>query len=286
VFTRYQALAEESLPRSEFGAMLKELVVQAGGSPEQYGAPRPAASILDAGLTLSQHFLPLVAEGRIELRPWFDAVDGAQVRFRDGRVEAFDGILFGTGFELNLPFLSPPIRRTLELDTQRLALYRHTFHPDLPGLAFVGLWDQAGPYFPPLELQARWLAYAWSGALAAPTSEEMHLELAEVRARGGEPQKTKMNLMALLFARAAGVEPEPGRWPALRRALLFGPLAPISFRLQGRDALPDAADRYAREAAVFEGEPSAQFSATERLKLRQLADAARSPQLAQWVASA
>ena len=285
VFTRYQALAEESLPRVEFGEMLKALVLEAGGSPEQYGAPKPAASIFDAGLTLSQHYLPLVAEGRIEVRPWFDRVDDTQVRFSDGRVEAFDGILFGTGFELRMPFLSEPIRRVLNLGAQRLDLYRHTFHPKLPGLAFVGLWDQAGPYFPPLELQARWLAYVWSGAIAAPTPEEMQLGLAECRARGGEPQKTKMNLIALLFARAAGVEPEPQRWPQLRRVLLFGPLAPVSFRLQGRDALPDAATRLASEAMAFGCVPSPQFSASELQKLRHLTSVAqRSPQVAEWTA--
>jgi dimethylaniline monooxygenase (N-oxide forming) len=103
VFTRYQALAEESLPSGEFGAMLKELVLDAVGSPEQYGASRPADSIFEAGLTLSQHYLPLVAEGRIEVRPWLDRVDGTQVSFDDGRTEAFDGILFGTGFELSMP---------------------------------------------------------------------------------------------------------------------------------------------------------------------------------------
>jgi cation diffusion facilitator CzcD-associated flavoprotein CzcO len=270
VFTRYQALAEESLPRGEFGALLKALVIEAGGSPEQYGAPAPADSILEAGLTLSQHYLPLVAEGRIEVRPWFDRVDGSQVRFGDGRMESFDGLIFGTGFELRMPFLSDEIRRTIDLQAQRLALYRHTFHPHLPGLAFMGMWDQAGPYFPPLELQARWLAYTWSGAIAEPTPQEMQAELAEA------PQKTKMNLIALMFARAAGVEPEPERWPQLQRALLFGPLAPVSFRLQGRDALPDAAVRFAQEALAFGCVPDPAFDAAELQKLQHLARVAPS----------
>ena len=47
---------------------------------------------------------------------------------------------------------------------------RYTFHPDLPGLAFVGMWDQSGGYFVPLELQARWIAYTWGGAI--PESSE------------------------------------------------------------------------------------------------------------------
>ncbi|HET7837407.1 MAG TPA: NAD(P)-binding domain-containing protein [Variovorax sp.] len=281
VFTRFQALAEESLPRGEFGAMLKGLVLAWGGSPEQFGAPKPADSILEAGLTLSQHFLPLVAEGRIEVRPWFDRVEDTRVRFKDGSSETYDGIVFGTGFELKMPFLGEPTRRMLGLDAQRLDLFRHTFHPQLPGLAFVGIWDQSGPMFPPVELQARWIAYVWSGAIAAPTLEEMEVGIAECRARG-VPEKTKMNLMALLFARAAGVEPDPQRWPRLKRALLFGPLAPVSFRLEGRDALPDAPDRFAEEARAFGCMQSSQFQESELQQLRRLACGAQSPQAAAW----
>jgi hypothetical protein len=40
---------------------------------------------------------------------------------------------------------------------------RYTFHPDLPGPAFMGMWDQSGPYFVPLELQARWIATRGAG---------------------------------------------------------------------------------------------------------------------------
>jgi len=60
-----------------------------------------------------------------------------------------------------------------------------------------------------------------------------------------------MNLAALTFARAARVEPCLDNWPDLCRALLFGPLAPSCFRLDGPDALPDAPLRFAREAAAF-----------------------------------
>ena len=59
-----------------------------------------------------------------------------------------------------------------------------------------------------------------------------------------------MDLAALTFARAAGVEPNLDNWPQLRRALLFGPLAPSCFRLEGPDALPDAAERFVRDAAA------------------------------------
>ena len=143
--------------------------------------------------------------------------------FADGHAEEFDGIVFGTGFELDLPFLSDDIRATLDLDAVHLDADRYTFHPDLPGLAFVGMWDQSGGYFVPLELQARWIAYTWGGAIPATSETDQRLSIDAYRARRGMSQKTRMNLVALTFARAAGVEPHLENWPHLRRALLFGP---------------------------------------------------------------
>ena len=38
-----------------------------------------------------------------------------------------------------------------------LALYQRTLHPDLPGFGVIGQYLAQGPYFPLLELQARWI---------------------------------------------------------------------------------------------------------------------------------
>ncbi|MEH3139368.1 MAG: NAD(P)-binding domain-containing protein [Mycobacterium kyogaense] len=263
IFTRYGALAAERLPATEVDRQLKTIVTEAGGSPEQYGAPRPDPSLFAAGVTLSQHYLPLVAEGRIDVRSWPTAVSGRDVTFGDGGTEQFDGVLFGTGFRLDLPFLADEIRATLGLDDVHLEADRYTFHPDLPGLALVGMWDQSGGYFVPLELQARWLAYTWSGRTPADPAQQ-RAAIETYRARRGLPQKTRMNLAAVGFARAAGCEPQLDRWPDLRRALLFGPLAPSSFRLDGPDALPGAADEFARAAAAFGAITSPEFTDREQ----------------------
>jgi NAD(P)-dependent dehydrogenase (short-subunit alcohol dehydrogenase family) len=251
IFTRYGTLANEVLAPAEIDRQLKEIVVEAGGSPEQYGAPAPDPSLFAAGVTLAQQYLPLVAEGRITVRPWLQSVDGKTATFADGSAADFDGILFGTGFELDLPFLSDEIRTVIDVDAVHLDADRYTFHPDLPGLAFVGMWDQSGGYFVPLELQARWVAYTWGGVVPRRRETELRSAVEAYRARRGTSQKSRMNLVALSFARAAGVEPNPDDWPDLRRALLFGPLAPSCFRLQGPDALPDAPVRFTRDAAAF-----------------------------------
>ena len=262
MFTRYGALANEALHPAEVDRQLKEIVVESAGSPEQYGAPRPADSLFTAGVTLNQTYLPAIAEGAISVRPWLQSVAGTTVTFGDGDAEEFDGIVFGTGFELSLPFLDADARAILNLDAGGFDTDRHTFHPDLPGLAFMGMWDQAGGYFVPLELQARWIAYTWSGVIVAHSEADQRAAVAAARAIG--PRKTRMNLAAVTFARAAGVEPRLEDWPDLKRALLFGPLAPSCFRLQGPDALPDAPAQFAREAAAFGAITDNELAARER----------------------
>lgn len=264
IFTRYGVFASEVLPPAEVDRQLKQIVLEAGGSPEQYGAPAPDPSLFAAGVTLSQHYLPLVAEGRIEVRPWIDRVAGSTVTFTDGRAEHFEAAVFGTGFRLHMPFLSDEIRRVLDIDDVHLDADRHTFHPALPGLAFVGMWDQSGGYFVPLELQARWIAYTWGGTVPASDADEQWRAIRTYRTRRGLAQKTRMNLAAVTFARAAGVEPRLDRWPDLRRALLFGPLAPSCFRLDGPDALPEAAARFAGDAAAFGAITSNTLTAEEQ----------------------
>jgi hypothetical protein len=264
IFTRYGTLASETLPAAEIDRQLKEIVVEAGGSPEQYGAPAPDPSLFAAGVTLNQGYLPLVAEGRITVRPWMESIADATVTFSDGHAEEFDGIVLGTGFDLCLPFLSEDIRIVLNLDAAHLDADRYTFHPDLPGLAFMGMWDQSGGYFVPLELQARWIAYTWGGTIPATSETDQRLSIDAYRSRRGMSQKTRMNLVALIFARAAGVEPHLENWPDLRRALLFGPLAPSCFRLEGPDAVPEAPVRFAREAAAFGAITSNELTERER----------------------
>jgi hypothetical protein len=264
IFTRYGTLASETLPATEVDRQLKEIVVEAGGTPQQYGAPAPDPSLFNAGITLSQHYLPLVAEGRITVRPWMESVTDATATFADGHAEEFDGIVLGTGFDLSLPFISEDIRAILNIDAVHIDADRYTFHPDLPGLALMGMWDQSGGYFVPLELQARWIAYTWGGTIPPPSETDQRLSISAYRSKRGMSQKTRMNLVALTFARAAGVEPHLDRWPLLRRALLFGPLAPSCFRLEGPDALSDAPVRFGRDAAAFGAITSNELTERER----------------------
>jgi dimethylaniline monooxygenase (N-oxide forming) len=247
-FSRFAALAEEYLPAEIVAMQFKEFILRTSGSPEQYGAAKPADNVFEAGITQSHYFLPLVAEGRIFVRPWIEEVRDRTVQFTDGSSEEFDAIMFGTGFKLALPYLSDDLRQTLNRDADSLDLYDFTFHPELPGLAFIGMYELVGPYFTVLELQARWLAYAWSGVLPMPSTDVMQAGIARHRRLKLGLQKFPMHALAILFSRNAGVEPPVAHYPELAAALMFGPLSARSFRLYGPDAVVDAAEHLRRTA--------------------------------------
>ena len=281
--TRFAALNAEVTPRELLCEKFQDWILGAFGSPEQFGALKPAGNFLTVGRALSQHFLPLVAEGRIAVKPWISEVQGRKVRFDDESGEEFDAIIFGTGFELSIPFLDPTIAKVLDLDAQHADLYKFTFHPDLAGLAFLGLWEQSGPYFPPLELQARWITYVWKGITSLPTRDQMNAGIAVYREARGKSQLQAMHLMALVFAREANVEPDLKAWPQLARALLFGPLSAISFRLSGPDCLPNAAERIAAEARALRTVASSTFTSEQVAQLRALAAARNDPDFSEFV---
>jgi hypothetical protein len=251
----------------------KAFVLRIGGNPQQFGAPKPSDDIFEAGVSLCQHYLPLVAEGRISVKPWITRVDGQRVTFADNSVEEVDAMIFGTGYEHDWQLLDDRLRAALDADAERVDLHKFTFHPDLPGLAFVGLVHQVGPLFPVLELQARWVAYAWSGAQPMPSDYEMRRGVEAYRSRRHLPQLVPMHTTARIFAAEARVEPSVVEWPELARPLLFGPITPVSFRMCGRDSLPDARERFLRDAAEFGVVPSLQLLPEQCAQLQMLAAA-------------
>ena len=255
VMTRSAALSVERRSPRDVCDDLQRLLLRTAGDPRSWGTLPPPGNVLEAGVTLNQNFLSLVADGRIACRPWIQSIAGNSLRFEDGSEETADTILLGTGYRPDLGFLSPELQTLLRVQEERLTLFKHTFHPAVPNLAFLGFYDLMGPYFPVFELQARWIAYSWSGACPLASPQHMETQLAPLSA-------LPMPLAALTFAREAGVEPDLTQFPALRETLLMGPLSPISFRLTGRDCLANAADLVLQDGASVKAETPA---ATPRL---------------------
>lgn len=241
-YTHIGARERQLMPPGAFGRMLRERVVRIAGNPADYGARRPDDDIFVAGHSLSQDYLPLVGDGRICCRPEIVGIDGRTITFSDGAVETVDAMVCATGFELDLPYLSGDVRRVLG---PQLALHEHTLHPDLPGLGVIGQFALQGPYFPLLELQARLLAGLWSGTIAPPDEHAMRESVQRTPA-----PVVAHHLMALALSTAAGVAPDLARRPGLVEPLVFGPLLPMRYRMDGPGAFADAAEVFAAQAVA------------------------------------
>ncbi|WP_298290087.1 NAD(P)-binding domain-containing protein [uncultured Litoreibacter sp.] len=214
-------------------------VMEHAGDPSNYGTPKPHPDFAKAGATGSQHYLNLVAEGRVHPLPWPKEIDGTSIRFADGRAIEVDGIIAGTGYQLSLPFLSADIAATLNLSDTSIDLDSFTFHPDLPGLAFMGLWSQAGSYPTPIEQQARFLAYTWSGQIPRPV-DTMREGLLDCVREGHQTMPHSQAEMALRFARLCGTDPlgETDEWGA--EQIKASPTTSMLYRRVGPDRIEPA----------------------------------------------
>ncbi|MEW2539830.1 flavin-containing monooxygenase [Micromonospora chalcea] len=163
------------------------MITTAVGPPTRYGLPAPAHGFLQDHPTLSDALLSRLTHGDIQARPGIARFDGDRVEFTDGRHDEVDLVVWCTGYRVEMPFLDPAL---LGDGPDRLPLYRHVFHLDAPGLAFVGLMQSTGAAFPLVEAQARLvaarLAGTWTPPDAARQAAACRDELRAATARWGQ----------------------------------------------------------------------------------------------------
>jgi hypothetical protein len=266
-FTLYGALERRLIPRDELGRRLRDRILLVEGSPADFGAPAPDPDFFVAGVALCQDYLRQVADGSITCRPAIAAIDGRRVTFLDGSSASFDVMVCATGYDLDVPYLGADVRRVVGPE---LTLVHRTLHPELPGFGVLGQYPQQGPYFPVLELQARWLVGLWSGSVPPPDASAMRAALAEPA-----PPLEVHNALAATLAEQAGVAPSLEERPGLAEPLLFGPMLPPRYRLDGPGAQPEAEGRFREQLAASPRPPAdpAQIAELRRLGLAAVADA-------------
>jgi hypothetical protein len=262
-YTLFGALERRLLAPAQWGRRQRERILRVAGNPADFGAPEPSEDLLTAGISLCQDYLTQVRDGSIVCRPGIAAVDGHDVTFTDGATASVEAIVCATGYDVNLPYLPRDVRDMLGSD---LALHQRTFHPDLAGFGVIGQFLAQGPYFPLLELQARWIIGVWSGEVPPPDTGAMRHSIAQPR-----PALDAHNALALTLSEELGVAPEPVDWPDLSEALLFGPMLPPRYRLAGPGARPDAHARFAEQLAAS---PRAPVEPADREQLRRFGSAA------------
>jgi dimethylaniline monooxygenase (N-oxide forming) len=225
-FTAFAGLLGQTLEPEQLEAGLRAALLAAAGDPAAAGGLSPDPHLLATGLSQCQHYLPLVAEGRIAVRPGIARVDDEVVTFADGSSAAIDAVILATGYDVSLPYLEGDVGPLVGL----------TFDAARPGLALMGQYVLHGPYMPVLELQARWIAAVWTGArdlASAPPLPELPFYV--------------HHQLAGAFGDAVGATPDLVAHPYLADALLFGPMLPERYRLDD----PAAAARFAAATAGF-----------------------------------
>ncbi|WP_326536746.1 flavin-containing monooxygenase [Pseudorhodoferax sp.] len=162
------------LPTPVSRTLVRWLALLAVGDQRRFGVPRPQHPIWREHATLSQELLPYCGHGWIRMKPNVRALQGTQVQFDDGSVEAVDAVILATGYRTRFPFLSPDL---FQVTDEVPALYRRMAPPQLPGLYLLGLVQPVGPTIPLVEVQARWLAALLGGAMRLPGPATMAREI-------------------------------------------------------------------------------------------------------------
>ncbi len=255
-FNRAAVCIGRTLPPPDAAEGMRQEILRLFGNPAAYGGLAPSENLMAAGIAQAQHYLALVAEGRITARSLPTKIDGDTVTYDDGSSQKFDAIIAGTGYQLNLPFLSDSLKSTLKADDERLDLFAQTFHPEIDGLAFVGQFHMIGPYFPVLELQGRWIAMVLAGQRPLPSREVMEQGMEQARMLHQLGAPLVYHELATDLAMTAGVEPDPEQWSDLAGSLIFGPITPAQYRLNGHGSCDDAIELLQQAmAAAGQGDP-------------------------------
>jgi cation diffusion facilitator CzcD-associated flavoprotein CzcO len=140
------------------------------GTLALYGLPRPGHAVLQEHPTISSDLPSLVREQRVIMKPDIDRLDGEAVVFADSSREPIDAIVVATGYQIAFPFLD---RSVIAADDNRVRLYRHVVHPDVPGLFFISLIQPWGAIFPLAEAQAAWVGDVIEGRCTLPDRDSM-----------------------------------------------------------------------------------------------------------------
>ena len=156
VHARSARCERRALPREALGRRLRERVAARGRRSRRLRRPAP-----DDGhprrRALAVPGLPRAgrATAGIVCRPAIAAIDGRAVTFTDGTREAVDAIVCATGYDARPPVPADGVLARSSGPTSPRTSARCT--PTCRASASIGQFLAQGPYFPLLELQARWI---------------------------------------------------------------------------------------------------------------------------------
>jgi hypothetical protein len=139
--------------------------------------------IRNCGATVTKNYVDQVKRGCFHVKPEVATVEGKRIEFVDGTSGEFDVIICATGYDFDISFLPEWVQeqvRVLHPSTGKkvMTLYKNTLVPGsylIDKLAFCGLINSLGPYFPQAEMQARYISAIWSGKISCPSFSALRL---------------------------------------------------------------------------------------------------------------
>ena len=101
----YHRVRKLGLPKA-WTQYLAEACVRFNVGPlRKYGLQSPVGRLFEMHPTLSSDILSALRDGRVIPRAGIERLNGAEVRFSDGRSESFDVLIWATGYRERFPFL-------------------------------------------------------------------------------------------------------------------------------------------------------------------------------------
>lgn len=155
--------------------MIHQTIKTLTGPPERYGLPKPDHKFGEAHPTVSGRILDRIAHGTIRPKPNIASLGEDTVRFVDGSEVHADVVVYCTGYKITFPFFDEDF---LAAPDNHIELFRRVFHPDVPGLFFIGLLQPLGAIMPLAEAQAAWVGDHLRGEYALPAPAQVRAEIA------------------------------------------------------------------------------------------------------------
>ncbi|MDG6110512.1 NAD(P)-binding domain-containing protein [Dactylosporangium aurantiacum] len=172
---RFNPFLARYVPMALQSVLLTAMLWAKQGSLARYGLPDPDHLVLRTHPATCEGFLPAVRAGRVAVRPAVDRFDGDRVVFADGTAEAFDTVLWCTGFRFSFPFLPPSLTPVMH---GPMRLFRRIVMPGRPGLYFLGFVKPLSAITVQAEAQAAWIADLIDGTTVLPAPDDLAAEIA------------------------------------------------------------------------------------------------------------
>jgi dimethylaniline monooxygenase (N-oxide forming) len=159
--------------------MIHQTIKTITGPPERYGLPKPDHKFGEAHPTVSGRILDRIAHGTISPKPNISSLEGETVRFTDGSEVHADVVVYCTGYKITFPFFDEGF---MAAPDNHIELFRRVFHPDIPGLYFIGLLQPLGAIMPLAEAQSAWVGDHLRGEYALPSASDVRADIARDQA--------------------------------------------------------------------------------------------------------